>query len=72
MVFCGDLVEESGDPAADDGSDLAAWPATLDRLLEAGGPDATYVPGHGSVVDASFVRRQQEWLRAVTKVKPRT
>ncbi|HET9889310.1 MAG TPA: MBL fold metallo-hydrolase, partial [Mycobacterium sp.] len=43
-------------------SDVAAWPATLDRLLAAGGPEAIYVPGHGSVVDAEFVRRQRDWL----------
>jgi hypothetical protein len=44
VVFCGDLVEESGDPAIDAGSDVAAWPGTLDRLLVAGGLDAVYVP----------------------------
>ncbi|BDB42468.1 MULTISPECIES: MBL fold metallo-hydrolase [Mycobacterium] len=64
VVFTGDLVEESGDPALDADSDLAAWPETLDRLLAIGGPDAVYVPGHGSVVDAAFIRRQQDWLRA--------
>jgi glyoxylase-like metal-dependent hydrolase (beta-lactamase superfamily II) len=63
VVFCGDLVEESGDPVIDADSDVAAWPAALDRLLEAGGPDAVYVPGHGAVVDASFIRRQRTWLQ---------
>jgi glyoxylase-like metal-dependent hydrolase (beta-lactamase superfamily II) len=63
VVFSGDLIEESGDPAIDADSDVAAWPDTLDRLLAAGGSDAAYVPGHGSVVDAEFVRRQQDWLR---------
>jgi glyoxylase-like metal-dependent hydrolase (beta-lactamase superfamily II) len=63
VVFTGDLVEESGDPAIDADSDVAAWPATLDRLLAVGGPDAIYVPGHGSVVDAKFVHRQRDWLR---------
>lgn len=63
VVFCGDLVEESGDPCVGEDSDLAAWPATLDRLLDAGGSDARYVPGHGAVVDAEFVRRQRDWLR---------
>ena len=62
VVFCGDLVEESGDPVADADSDLAAWPATLDAVLKAGGPDALYVPGHGAVVDSEFVRRQHDWL----------
>lgn len=63
VVFTGDLVEESADPAIDTDSDVAAWPATLDRLLALGGPDAVYVPGHGKVVDAAFVRRQRDWLR---------
>lgn len=62
VVFCGDLVEESGDPAIDVDSDVAAWPATLDRLLTVGGPDAIYVPGHGKTVKADFVRRQRDWL----------
>ena len=63
VVFCGDLVEESGDPVVDADSDVAAWPTTLDRLLEAGGPDAIYVPGHGAVVDAAFIHRQRSWLQ---------
>jgi glyoxylase-like metal-dependent hydrolase (beta-lactamase superfamily II) len=63
VVFSGDLIEESADPAVDADSDPAAWPATLDRLLAIGGPDAIYVPGHGAVVDAEFVRTQQDWLR---------
>lgn len=62
VVFCGDLVEESGDPAFDRDSDLQAWPSTLDRVLDAGGPEAMFVPGHGAVVDSRYVRRQQEWL----------
>jgi glyoxylase-like metal-dependent hydrolase (beta-lactamase superfamily II) len=62
-IFTGDLIEESGDPAIDADSDVAAWPDTLDGLLAIGGRDALYVPGHGSVVDAEFVRRQQDWLR---------
>ena len=62
VVFCGDLVEESADPAVDDGSDLGAWPSTLDRLLQLGGEQAVYVPGHGAAVDAAFVRTQRDWL----------
>lgn len=64
VVFCGDLVEESGDPAIDEDSDPAAWPATLSRLLDLGGPDARFVPGHGAVVDAAFVEDQRRWLLA--------
>jgi hypothetical protein len=64
VVFTGDLLEESGDPAIDADSNVADWPDTLDRLLAIGGLEAIYVPGHGSVVDAEFVRRQQDWLRS--------
>jgi glyoxylase-like metal-dependent hydrolase (beta-lactamase superfamily II) len=64
VVFCGDLVEESADPAIDAGSDLAAWPRALDRILALGGPDAIYVPGHGAVVDARFLSTQRDWLAA--------
>jgi glyoxylase-like metal-dependent hydrolase (beta-lactamase superfamily II) len=63
VVFCGDLVEESGDPAVDAESDPAEWPTTLAQVLAAGGPDAVFVPGHGAVVDSAFIRRQQAWLR---------
>jgi glyoxylase-like metal-dependent hydrolase (beta-lactamase superfamily II) len=62
VVFCGDLIEESADPAIDDGSDVAAWPQTLERVLAMGGDGARYVPGHGAVVNAEFVRRQRDWL----------
>ncbi len=62
VVFTGDLVEESADPAIDADSDVAAWPVTLDRVLQIGGPQAVYVPGHGKAVDAEFVRRQRDWL----------
>ena len=70
VVFTGDLVEESADPAIDADSDVAAWPATLDRLLAAGGADAMYVPGHGRVVDAKFVRRQRDWLTRRAAAEP--
>ncbi|MBA0049881.1 MBL fold metallo-hydrolase [Streptomyces sp. AJS327] len=62
VVFCGDLVEESGEPQAGRDAVPARWPAALDRLLELGGEDARYVPGHGAVVDADFVRAQRDQL----------
>jgi glyoxylase-like metal-dependent hydrolase (beta-lactamase superfamily II) len=63
-VFCGDLVEESGQPQAGPDAVPGAWPAALDRLLRLGGPAARYVPGHGAVVDAAFVERQRAGLAA--------
>ncbi|MBC2878917.1 MULTISPECIES: MBL fold metallo-hydrolase [Streptomyces] len=62
VVFCGDLVEESGEPQAGPDATPAAWPAALDRLLALGGDDAVYVPGHGAAVDARFVREQRNAL----------
>lgn len=62
VVFCGDLVEESGDPQAGPDAVPPRWPAALDRLLSLGGEDAVYVPGHGAVVDAGFVRAQRDAL----------
>ena len=62
VVFCGDLVEESGDPQAGPDAVPPRWPAALDRLLTLGGEDAVYVPGHGAVVDAGFVRAQRDAL----------
>ncbi len=62
VVFCGDLVEESGEPQAGPDARPEAWPAALDRLLALGGPTARYVPGHGAVVDAAFVRAQRRAL----------
>ncbi|MZD05610.1 MBL fold metallo-hydrolase [Streptomyces sp. SID5785] len=63
-VFCGDLVEESGEPQAGPDAAPRHWPAALDRLLALGGPDAAYVPGHGSVVNAGFLRAQRAELAA--------
>ncbi|KPC69557.1 hypothetical protein ADL27_54085, partial [Streptomyces sp. NRRL F-6602] len=53
VVFCGDLVEESGEPQAGPDALPARWPEALDRLLALGGPDAVYVPGHGAVAHSS-------------------
>ncbi|MFK4222648.1 MBL fold metallo-hydrolase [Streptomyces sp. NPDC019890] len=64
VVFCGDLVEESGEPQAGPDAIPSRWPAALDRLLSLGGEDAVYVPGHGAVVDATFVRAQRDMLAA--------
>ncbi|MFF2021317.1 MBL fold metallo-hydrolase [Streptomyces sp. NPDC058171] len=63
VVFCGDLVEESGEPQAGPDAHPAAWPGALDRVLALGGPTGRYVPGHGAVVGAAFVTAQRDVLR---------
>ncbi|WP_329287806.1 MBL fold metallo-hydrolase [Streptomyces sp. NBC_01455] len=62
VVFCGDLVEESGEPQAGPDAVPSRWPAALDRLLALGGDEAVYVPGHGAAVNAAFVRAQRDAL----------
>jgi glyoxylase-like metal-dependent hydrolase (beta-lactamase superfamily II) len=62
IVFCGDLVEEAGEPQAGPDAVPSHWPAALDRLLDLGGEDAVYVPGHGAAVNAAFVRAQRDAL----------
>jgi glyoxylase-like metal-dependent hydrolase (beta-lactamase superfamily II) len=62
VVFCGDLVEESGEPQAGPDAVPSRWPTALDRVLALGGEAALYVPGHGAVVDAAFVRAQRDAL----------
>ncbi|MFI7497822.1 MBL fold metallo-hydrolase [Streptomyces sp. NPDC049687] len=70
VVFCGDLVEESGEPQAGPDAVPTHWPAALDRLLDLGGEDALYVPGHGAVVNAAYVRAQRDALAARFGVSP--
>ncbi|MGW2412867.1 MBL fold metallo-hydrolase [Streptomyces tubercidicus] len=70
IVFCGDLVEESGEPQAGPDALPQRWPGALDRLLALGGDDARYVPGHGAVVDADFVRAQRDALATRFGVAP--
>ncbi|XNY99771.1 MBL fold metallo-hydrolase [Micrococcus luteus] len=64
VVFTGDLVEESGPPQDGPDSNLSGWAAALRRLVEFGGDEALYIPGHGAPVDAAFVRAQGEEIAA--------
>ncbi|HKA09253.1 MAG TPA: MBL fold metallo-hydrolase [Candidatus Dormibacteraeota bacterium] len=65
VVFAGDLVEEGAPPSYADSWPLE-WPATVDRLLAIA--PATVVPGHGDVIDHTFVRRQREELQAMAEL----
>ena len=61
----GDVLEESGPPMYGSGCFPLDWPATVTALLSRLGPDATVVPGHGAVVDWSFVASQRADITGV-------
>jgi len=65
VLLAGDLVEESAPPAIGDDAYPLDWPATLDVVLGLLGSDTVVVPGHGEVVDRSFVEQQRADLGAV-------
>ncbi|MEH1015011.1 MBL fold metallo-hydrolase [Micromonospora sp. CPCC 206060] len=61
VLVAGDLIEESGPPAFEESFPLD-WPAAVAELIRLTGPATVVVPGHGSVVDAAFVRAQHAGL----------
>lgn len=65
VAFFGDMIEESGPPNFGDSFPLD-WPATLESA--ATNLPTVAVPGHGDVVDESFVRGQREELAAVARL----
>lgn len=64
VAVVGDLVEQGGPPRFDDAYPLE-WPDTLAALQPALTGQTQVVPGHGTVVDAAFVRAQHEQLAAL-------
>ncbi|MDH3189086.1 MAG: MBL fold metallo-hydrolase [Acidimicrobiia bacterium] len=62
VAFMGDLIEEGAPPGFGD-SYPTHWAATLRRILP--GLAGVVVPGHGDVVDASFVEGQVQELELV-------
>ena len=65
VVFAGDLVEEGAPPAFQDSFPLE-WPSASSRLLEL--VDGPVVPGHGRVVDRTFVASQRDELAEVKRL----
>jgi metallo-beta-lactamase class B len=56
LLFGGCLVRASEHDIGNLGdADVAAWPSTMDRLIERYGSATVVVPGHGSVGDASLL-----------------
>jgi glyoxylase-like metal-dependent hydrolase (beta-lactamase superfamily II) len=60
VLFAGDLVEQGAPPAFGDSYPLN-WGQTLDSIML----EPTVVPGHGDVVDVSFVATQQAEIEAI-------
>lgn len=56
----GDLIETSGPPQAEVDSDLEGWVSGLDRILNACGPDALILPGHGDPASRSQATQQRQ------------
>src|SRR5665811_231796 len=68
VILAGDLVEQGEPPSFEDSYPLD-WPGTLGRMLDlAEGP---IVPGHGEVVDRSFVEAQLADLSALAQLARR-
>jgi glyoxylase-like metal-dependent hydrolase (beta-lactamase superfamily II) len=61
----GDVVEQSGPPVYGTGSFPLEWPATVRALLGQLTAEDVVVPGHGTPVDAGFVRAQAAQLQQV-------
>jgi glyoxylase-like metal-dependent hydrolase (beta-lactamase superfamily II) len=61
VVFWGDLVEQGADPAMEDSFPLE-WATTVQVLADKAGDYLTAVPGHGDVVDPTYVMAQQDQL----------
>lgn len=64
LLIAGDLVEESGPPSFGDSYPLE-WPQAVAELLDLTTSDTVVVPGHGAVVDRTFVRAQHDELAAL-------
>ncbi|MCF2436519.1 MBL fold metallo-hydrolase [Streptomyces thinghirensis] len=75
VVFCGDLVEESGEPQAGPDAVPSHWPAALDRLLDLGGEGRAVRPrsrcGGGRGVRQGPTGRAGRPLRRVALITAR-
>lgn len=67
VVIAGDLVEESAKPWIGMDSWPLEWPATLDMLLELMTEQTLVIPGHGVVVDRTFVRTQRDEISQIVE-----
>ncbi|WP_165556151.1 MBL fold metallo-hydrolase [Kribbella pittospori] len=65
VAFVGDLVKENGPPGYRDSYPME-WPQTMQRVI--GLVDGPIVPGHGDVIDRSFVESFTDRLGAVAQL----
>ncbi len=67
VIHTGDVLELGAYPFLDiwHGGTLDGLVAAVDRLLELGGPDTRYVPGHGPVADRAEVEAYRAMLAAL-------
>jgi glyoxylase-like metal-dependent hydrolase (beta-lactamase superfamily II) len=68
LILAGDLIEEGAPPSFQDSYPMD-WPGTLGRLLDVA--DGPIVPGHGEVVDKSFIEGQLADLSALAQLARR-
>ncbi len=61
VVVAGDLIESSGPPDFSDAHPLE-WPRTVAAMLQVAPAGSRFVPGHGALVDATFVHTQHDAL----------
>ncbi len=67
VMLTGDLIEESAPPAFGDDSHPFEWPATIDLMITLLTDRSVVVPGHGNVVDLSFVQEQRNDIGTVAE-----
>jgi glyoxylase-like metal-dependent hydrolase (beta-lactamase superfamily II) len=67
VVVAADLVEESANPWIGMDSWPLEWPATLDGLLGLMTDQTLVIPGHGVVVDRTFVRTQRDEIAQIVE-----
>ncbi|GAA6526958.1 MBL fold metallo-hydrolase [Intrasporangium sp. DVR] len=67
-MFLGDLIEESAPPSFGQDCWPLEWAGTLTEHLGWLDADSVVVPGHGSPVDAEFVRSQRDAVATVGQV----
>jgi glyoxylase-like metal-dependent hydrolase (beta-lactamase superfamily II) len=68
VVFGGDLIEESGPPSFGSDSFPLDWGSSLDLVVGLLTERTVVVPGHGKVVDKSFVETQRADVADVSTV----